>query len=145
MILGGGGTPQELRQMHFALNLVGAMPEGISQQFGSRIKAKIDLYKTARQSGSAAEFLLSKFAYFVAPGNEDAWTRQTEKFDELILLESEFTDLQDVVETVLDFNDPSWFASWGRDNPRATPNTTCLLYTSPSPRDRQKSRMPSSA
>src|SRR5678810_966760 len=26
-----------------------------------------------------------------------------------------------------------------------TPSTTCLLYTSPSPRDRQKSRMPSSA
>ena len=28
--------------------------------------------------------------------------------------------------------------------PPNTPNT-CLLYTSPSPRDRQKSRMPSSA
>ena len=26
-----------------------------------------------------------------------------------------------------------------------TPSNTCLLYTSPSPRDRQKSRMPSSA
>ena len=26
-----------------------------------------------------------------------------------------------------------------------TPDGTCLLYTSPSPRDRQKSRMPSSA
>ena len=26
-----------------------------------------------------------------------------------------------------------------------TPPNTCLLYTSPSPRDRQKSRMPSSA
>ena len=26
-----------------------------------------------------------------------------------------------------------------------TPEITCLLYTSPSPRDRQKSRMPSSA
>ena len=25
------------------------------------------------------------------------------------------------------------------------PDTACLLYTSPSPRDRQKSRMPSSA
>ena len=25
------------------------------------------------------------------------------------------------------------------------PNSSCLLYTSPSPRDRQKSRMPSSA
>ena len=28
---------------------------------------------------------------------------------------------------------------------RYAPGTTCLLYTSPSPRDRQKSRMPSSA
>ena len=27
----------------------------------------------------------------------------------------------------------------------SAPNTPCLLYTSPSPRDRQKSRMPSSA
>ena len=30
-------------------------------------------------------------------------------------------------------------------NPEGTYNQTCLLYTSPSPRDRQKSRMPSSA
>ena len=28
---------------------------------------------------------------------------------------------------------------------RSSQNNTCLLYTSPSPRDRQKSRMPSSA
>ena len=28
---------------------------------------------------------------------------------------------------------------------RVTPSCGCLLYTSPSPRDRQKSRMPSSA
>ena len=32
----------------------------------------------------------------------------------------------------------------GRTKRPNTPNT-CLLYTSPSPRDRQKSRMPSSA
>ena len=31
-----------------------------------------------------------------------------------------------------------------RDNP-GQPDDPCLLYTSPSPRDRQKSRMPSSA
>ena len=31
------------------------------------------------------------------------------------------------------------------DNAAYGANTTCLLYTSPSPRDRQKSRMPSSA
>ena len=31
------------------------------------------------------------------------------------------------------------------DKPQTVVNTRCLLYTSPSPRDRQKSRMPSSA
>ena len=31
-------------------------------------------------------------------------------------------------------------AAWNRDN-----DSACLLYTSPSPRDRQKPRMPSSA
>ena len=33
----------------------------------------------------------------------------------------------------------------GFSNPILRWGTTCLLYTSPSPRDRQKSRMPSSA
>ena len=32
-----------------------------------------------------------------------------------------------------------------RKNPRKLCSLPCLLYTSPSPRDRQKSRMPSSA
>ena len=32
-----------------------------------------------------------------------------------------------------------------RDNAKATEKKTCLLYTSPSPRDRTRSRMPSSA
>ena len=34
---------------------------------------------------------------------------------------------------------------FGIEETTNTPDTTCLLYTSPSPRDRQKSRMPSSA
>ena len=34
---------------------------------------------------------------------------------------------------------------YGTDFPVITINDICLLYTSPSPRDRQKSRMPSSA
>ena len=36
---------------------------------------------------------------------------------------------------------------WGKDLFKADPDCdyVCLLYTSPSPRDRQKSRMPSSA
>ena len=32
-----------------------------------------------------------------------------------------------------------------KDQPQVFINPVCLLYTSPSPRDRQKSRMPSSA
>ena len=35
--------------------------------------------------------------------------------------------------------------TWNAATADWTPITTCLLYTSPSPRDRQKSRMPSSA
>ena len=36
-------------------------------------------------------------------------------------------------------------AAFAADDPIAVVNNLCLLYTSPSPRDRQKSRMPSSA
>ena len=36
-------------------------------------------------------------------------------------------------------------ANSGQFVKKKQPNTPCLLYTSPSPRDRQKSRMPSSA
>ena len=40
-----------------------------------------------------------------------------------------------------------WFSFYTNENGVFNYNgvTTCLLYTSPSPRDRQKSRMPSSA
>ena len=34
---------------------------------------------------------------------------------------------------------------WGVNSGGTASSNTCLLYTSPSPRDRQKSRMPSSA
>ena len=44
-----------------------------------------------------------------------------------------------VLEDSLKFNDDeSQYLSW-------TPAAACLLYTSPSPRDRTRSRMPSSA
>ena len=40
---------------------------------------------------------------------------------------------------------PAFVWDDGRLTYRATLDLICLLYTSPSPRDRQKSRMPSSA
>ena len=49
-------------------------------------------------------------------------------------------------ETIANAPSPTYFKSESRiDYFRRTSFTTCLLYTSPSPRDRQKSRMPSSA
>ena len=52
----------------------------------------------------------------------------------------------------MDFNDTQQEAefrakcrAWLEANAELKTKKTCLLYTSPSPRDRQKSRMPSSA
>ena len=42
-------------------------------------------------------------------------------------------------------SDYETFKQLGVNNINGFPETPCLLYTSPSPRDRQKSRMPSSA
>ena len=57
-----------------------------------------------------------------------------------------------VYEAWVLFNKPTRYISYGKLSVRETggnqtslARTTCLLYTSPSPRDRQKSRMPSSA
>ena len=46
------------------------------------------------------------------------------------------------------WTEPVWTtttSTWATTSPSYWTMTTCLLYTSPSPRDRQKSRMPSSA
>ena len=42
-------------------------------------------------------------------------------------------------------NDPAFYGHLSARNNLRVHTTLCLLYTSPSPRDRQKSRMPSSA
>ena len=61
---------------------------------------------------------------------------------------------RDVMQWALSQNDPDdWLDVQHRDPDHTAafldaldgPFKTCLLYTSPSPRDRQKSRMPSSA
>ena len=54
----------------------------------------------------------------------------------------------DIIATVVRLvDDPTEFPSVTADDGEDSPvlNVNCLLYTSPSPRDRQKSRMPSSA
>ena len=48
------------------------------------------------------------------------------------------------LQMVLEAEEKGWLLPGGTIV-EATSGNTCLLYTSPSPRDRQKSRMPSSA
>ena len=56
-----------------------------------------------------------------------------------------FTQREDVNEA-LDFEDVMYLRDEQKDlEDRIAQLYSCLLYTSPSPRDRQKSRMPSSA
>ena len=65
---------------------------------------------------------------------------------------------ESIVHSMVEWTDGSTLAQLGPTDMRimiqyaltyprrlSTPGQTCLLYTSPSPRDRQKSRMPSSA
>ena len=51
-----------------------------------------------------------------------------------------YEDAMEIIEEIQNSIDHS-----GELEETSYSNTTCLLYTSPSPRDRQKSRMPSSA
>ena len=47
---------------------------------------------------------------------------------------------------VMRFDGETWASNWAEDGVWHLPGAgDCILYTSPSPRDRQKSRMPSSA
>ena len=63
---------------------------------------------------------------------------------DLILLEKYFLSLEtDLYVRYGKFSAQRTFS--GSNKPESSESYICLLYTSPSPRDRQKSRMPSSA
>ena len=67
-------------------------------------------------------------------------------FEDVAGVESAKEDLKEVVEFL---QDPGRFTRLGARIPTGAllvgPPGTCLLYTSPSPRDKRQSRMPSSA
>ena len=69
------------------------------------------------------------------PANPDADEEESEEFEDF----SEFEEEIEAEEGGAQY----WFTSYRMEQLEALHN--CLLYTSPSPRDRQKSRMPSSA
>ena len=71
----------------------------------------------------------------------DVSTRSTH-YDEPALI-IQVPDAGDEWGQVLMYTDESGVITW--NFPQDENNQVCLLYTSPSPRDRQKSRMPSSA
>ena len=70
-------------------------------------------------------------------GSKDVWVLSNKKVAEDTMIHAASESLHTIIEGEL----PSRVA----DNLFWLGRYTCLLYTSPSPRDRQKSRMPSSA
>ena len=68
-----------------------------------------------------------------------------EKKSLIAQLEEEGDVAADYLEGLLDIADLDGDIDIDVENDRAALAIACLLYTSPSPRDRQKSRMPSSA
>ena len=82
---------------------------------------------TLRTPHNAQPFLKSMF--------EDVWKH----------CEKELTETSaNRFRTVTDYT-PELFRAWQMCTGNFTPYNTCLLYTSPSPRDVEESRMPSSA
>ena len=55
------------------------------------------------------------------------------------------TDPDANLDPFLELSSAELHRAWSHDSDDETQPDGCLLYTSPSPRDRQKSRMPSSA
>ena len=71
-------------------------------------------------------------------GHLDIVNRGLKVFDEIIIGIGENTDKKYMFSS-------DQRAEYVKNVFKRNNNVTCLLYTSPSPRDRQKSRMPSSA
>ena len=64
---------------------------------------------------------------------QSVWNKINERINDDICLFFSTTDIDEV------WDQSDWIISFSGEN------ITCLLYTSPSPRDRTRSRMPSSA
>ena len=96
------------------------------------------LYKTAKKSGTHADWIAYREADkdFKRKCNRDK-NRAWRKYKECMQSTKDVTTLTKLAQRQ-DRREINVLT-------KADGTTTCLLYTSPSPRDRQKSRMPSSA
>ena len=125
---------------------------------------KIDVFEALTQSDELSkwyttvvegvfelnEIIIFEFVNFAKFKFKVVAIKQNE-FVHLEVLESEFDNVGHIMKYDLDENDGKTRVRYTyegfeeMDDSYANMNYSCLLYTSPSPRDRQKSRMPSSA
>ena len=64
---------------------------------------------------------------------------------QLTLTNEQFEVLFDILRDTVEYLESDLVTTEDENGNEIREDITCLLYTSPSPRDRQKSRMPSSA
>ena len=70
---------------------------------------------------------------------------ENKKVEEIANLKSEIVSLRDTLNNTINNSLGSMSTSFNNLSTGVTKDMTCLLYTSPSPRDNGRSRMPSSA
>ena len=103
-------------------------------------------YKTP--SGSIIHMRELRENAFVCPDDDHHVRIGSKEYFEILFDNNEFTELDEDLQSAdpLAFEDTKKYPDRVASSQKKTGlKDACLLYTSPSPRDRQKSRMPSSA
>jgi two-component system cell cycle response regulator len=77
-------------------------------------------------------------AYILKPIDKEILIKKLNKIGDNLVLQQNLKNYMEIMRIIFDYEPNVLFLLDGEYN-------VCLLYTSPSPRDRQKSRMPSSA
>ena len=110
-------------------------------------KAPGDRVKTDRLDALKLVKLLKSedLTHIYVPEEEDEVVRDLSRLREVAMLD--LNDARKRLKAFLLRNNITYddTANWSAKHLQYLSGLTCLLYTSPSPRDRQKSRMPSSA
>ena len=119
----------------------------------AELKTEVTLAKQQAKEAAKLNQIKSKTSTITAKDTSAEKAKQMAQKEEVALMNMVLRKHKEITGKMLDeVKAKELVAKWdkeilfaGSKRKQNKPNTPCLLYTSPSPRDRQKSRMPSSA